>query len=284
MTREALLKASIREFRDNENNALVWTIERHFTKSGFCYILLKESREISCAIHYNSSFDTDENVGKYENNDVAINTREKLDFWSEIIEYKGFYVAISSVGNYNETMAQWHYAGQGAFKPISDRFLITSEAEILDIVGSNSLYILMSLDLGYSVVPSYYSAFDKSSYIMASINATEPLNINHFDIKENAYIQYRKDSVKLSFVNIDTLECMKVIQKINDYAISKNAEFGINSFGALKDENFYQKSFNWKSLVYSYEFDINYYLKVSDSSQETAKRITQIFYDSVTKI
>lgn len=283
MTREALLKASIREFKDNKSNALLWTVERHFTRSGFCYILLKASRDISCALHYNSSFETDESVGKYENNDVAINTREKIDFNNEILEYKGFYVAVSSVGNYNETMGQWHYAGQGAFKPISDRFLVTSEAEIVDVVGSNCLYILMGLELGYPVVPSYYSAFDKSSYIMASVDTTEPLQINHYNPKEKAYMQYRKDSVKLSFVNIDTPECLKIIDKLNTYALSKSAEFGINSFGALKDENFYQKSFNWKSLVYSYEFDINYYLKVSDDSQEASKRITQIFFDAVVR-
>lgn len=279
MTREALLKASIREFKDYKNNAMVWNVERHFTNSGYCYILKLKSRPISCAIHYNASFDTDENVGKYENNDIAINTREKLDSNNEIIEYKGMYIAISSIGNFNATMGQWHYAGQASFKPIADRFLITDLAQIQNEIGSNCLSILMKLDLGYPLVPAYYAAHDKSSYIMFNVNYSEAYNIISYSQELGALCQYRKDNVKLSFVNIDTLTAMKILEKLNEFALKKGAEFGINNIPSLSDENFYQKSFNWKSLVYSSVLDINYHLKASDA--RSIKEIKEVFFNAV---
>lgn len=282
MTREALLRASIREFADKENNALLWNIERYFTKSGYCYILKKDHKPISCAIHYNSSFETDENVGKYENNDVAINTRKKINYHTQIIEYRDLHIAISSVGNYNNTMKQWHYAGQASFKPIADRFLITDENEIKQEIGSNCLSILMKLDLGYPLVPSYYASNDKSQYIMFSVDSSEAYNQVYYNAELKSLCQYKKDNVKLSFVNIDTKEAMIVLEKLNECALNNGAEFGINNIPSLTDENFYQKSFNWKSLVYSANVEINYHLKAND--ERSIKQIKDIFFNSISKI
>lgn len=283
MTKQDLLKRSIAEFKDNKNNALLWQIERHFTKSGYCYILKVKSSPLCCAIHYNANFETDENVGKYENNDIAINTREKIAYNDCIVEYKGMNIAISSIGAFNETMGIWHYNGQSAFKPISDRFLITDLSKIKNEIGSNCLSILMNLALDYPLVPSYYSATDKSSYIMASVDYSLAYNQIYYDENLKRLRQYRKDNVKLSFVNIDTLEAMRTLKKITDLALEKGAEFGINNIPMLKDENFYQKSFNWKSLVYSCNLEVNYHLS-ADYDDTSLKHIKQVFLGNITKI
>lgn len=275
MTREALLKASIREFEDFKNNCQVWEVDRHFTDTGYCYMIKKNPKEISAAIHYNASFETDDSVGKYENNDVAINTREQLPFDS-ILTYKDLTFAIASMGNYNETMGQWHYAAQSAFKPISDEFLITDEAEINQKIGCNSLGIIMALDFEYPLVPSYYAATDKKSYVMLSVTSSE--GITPIITTDDYVYQRKRDTLKVSFVNIDTKGALYFLRQLQEYSLMPNTEFGINSIGTLADENLYQKSFNWKSLTYSVDIDLNYLLKTDGIID---KRFSEILYKSI---
>lgn len=275
MTKSDLLKRSIKEFKDKQDNCIVYEVDRYFTKSGYCFIIKKNPKEISAAIHYNVSFETDDKVGKYENNDVEVNTNTQLPL-DCIIQYKDLTFAISKQGNYNSEMGVWHYTAQSSFKPISDKFLITSEADIVENIGCNSCAIISDLSFNYPIVPSYYAATNKTKYVMLSI--LESVGETSFINKDNKLYQRKKDKIKLSFVNIDTKDSLEFLYQLQEYSLSPISLFGINSIGTLQDDNLYQKSFNWKSLTTSIELFINYVLEVKG---DNTQKILDIFYKKI---
>lgn len=278
MTREELLRASIEEFRDHQENALFWTCERIFTSSGYCYILLRESRPISCAIHFNRSFESDENIGKYENNDMQINTREELDFGG-VIEYKGLFCALVSQGNWNATMGQFHYMGAGSFGPISKLFLITNEEEVNKKIGVDSMPIFMNLEFGVPIVPSYYMAESQKSYVMVDVSYEG--DITPIVSTRESYEQIKVDSVKLTFVNFTTHDAMKFLERLQNLSLSQEAEFGFLSTPGLQAKHTYQISFNWKALVYESSFRINYCLRGYYEKEKDIIRIREAFFKSL---
>lgn len=276
MTKEDLLKASIAEFEDRKNNALFWDCKRIITKSGYCYIIKQQSRPISCAIHFNRSFETDEAVGKYENNDFAINTREELNYHG-LLEYKGMHFAITSAGNYNETMAQYHYQGSGAFKPISDMFLVTDEKEIQSKIGVDCipLFIEIGETLGIPTLPSYYEAtYSNKQYILVScenISTISPV------VKEGeVFVQRKIDNVTLSLVNFTTQEAMRYIEMMQQESLKPGAKFGFASLPDLKEKTIHQMSFDWKALSYTSEFQIHY--AITSQNDETNVIIREVFF------
>lgn len=278
MTREELLKASIEEFRDLQENALFWTCERIFTSSGYCYILLKESRPISCAIHFNRSFESDENIGKYESNDMQINTREDLGF-EGVIEYKGLFCALVSQGNWNATMGQYHYQGTGSFGPINRQFLITNEQEVNKKIGVDSMPIFMNLEFGVPIVPSYYMAKSQTSYVMVDVEYEG--DITPILSTRKSYEQIKVDNVKLTFVNFSTHDAMKFLDRLQNLSLSQNPTFGFLTTPGLQAQHVYQISFNWKALVYESSFKINYCLRGYYENEKAIIRIREAFFESL---
>lgn len=277
MTREALLKASITEFEDRKNNALFWDCKRIITQSGYCYIIKKSSRPISCAFHYNRSFETDESVGKYENNDFTLNTREELNYHG-IIEYKGMFFAISSVGNYNETMGQYHYQGSGAFKPISDQFLITSEEEINNKIGVDCIPIFVKFGESQNIptLPSYYeAAYSNKQYVLVSCENISTLTPIKTENKE--YVQRKLDNVTLALINFDTFSAMQFIDKLQQESLKNDASFGFASLPDLKEKTIHQMSFDWKALSYTSEFQIHY--AITSANEEKSVIIRNAFFN-----
>lgn len=279
MTRDVLLKASVNEFKDNQINAKIWKTRRVFTKSGYCYILKQKSRPLSAALHYNRSFETSEEIGKYENNDVLINTRDELTF-GDIIEYKNMNFALVSQGNWNATMRQWHYIATGAFAPIESQFLIVDEKEVNESIGASSLPIFLSLELGFLVIPSYfdaqtYFAEKQKKYIMVDTEFEQVLNPVYLD-EAAFYNQRHVENVKFSFVNLSTAEAMRAIKTLQEASLSPEAEFGFMSLPSLKQQSVFQTSFEWKSLTYLSEFKINYNLKAR--GDEEISRIKEVMY------
>lgn len=276
MTKQDLLAASIKEFQDNKNNAVFWDCKRVVTKSGYCYIIKQKSRNISCAIHYNRSFETDEAIGKYENNDFTINTREELDYHG-LLEYKGMHFAIASAGNYNETMAQYHYQGSGAFKPISDKFLIVDEAEIDNSLGIDSVPIFMSFGemLEIPVLPAYFEAtYFHAEYILVSVDFNASLT--PISYSQGMLEQRKVDNITLTFVNFNAERAMDVLKKLQDFSVGPDTTFGFLTLPDLKERTIHQKSFDWKALSYTSEFQINYVLQAK--SYENQAIIKQVFF------
>lgn len=277
MTREALLKASIKEFEDSSDNALVWTCRRLFNNSGYCYIIKQESHPFSCALHYNISFDTSEEIGKYSNIEVAINTREQIPFES-LIEYKGMHFAITSQGNYNETMKQWHYRGVGSFDPIFNQFLIFSEDEIDSNLGVNSMAILLGLQKDYPFVPSYFEAQSVKKYVMIDVERGENLG-GSIKLKVDKLALHLSDNVKLTFVNFTRDECIAELFRIQQASLMPDSKFGLMSSPTLENKYIYQLAFNWKSLTYVSEFTINYYAQ--SSTEESVKHIKEALFEAL---
>lgn len=280
MTREDLLKASVGEFKDNQINAKIWKSKRIFTKSGYCYVLKQKSKPISAALHYNRSFETSEEFGKYENNDWLINTREELTF-GDIIEYKNMNFALVSQGNWNATMRQWHYNATGAFSPIESQFLIVNEKDVEESIGASSLPIFLTLKLDFPTIPSYfdaqtYFAEKLKKYIMVDTEFEQVLHPIHLD-EEAFYNQRCVENVKISLVNLNTSEAMKVVKTLQEASLLPEAGFGFMSLPSLKQQSVFQTSFEWKSLTYLCEFKINYNLRAR--SDEEITHIKEVVYD-----
>lgn len=283
MTKEYLMKASIEEFRDKKNNALFWTCDRYFTSSGFCYIIKKKSRPISCALHYNRTFETDENIGRFESNDVMINTREELEF-PGLIEYKDIWCALASQGNWNETMGQFHYNAAGSFGPILNKFLVTSEEEIEEKIGVDSMPIFMTLPFKgeIPIVPAYFEASSLKRYVMVDVDYEG--DVTPIKETEKRYEQLKVDRVKLTFVNFNTFDAMEFLKQLQDLSLSSETNFGLLDIPGLKAKQTYQISFNWKSLSYESEFRINYCLSADFERKNGIMSIKKAFFDMLQAI
>ena len=282
MTREALLNASISEFRDNKNNCLLYTTETYTTKSGYKYVIKKGKGEsVSAAIHYNANLDVEDFIGRFESNDVTINTREKIELGS-VLEYQGLLFSIVSQGNYNETMKQWHYQATGAVSFMQSQFFITSESQINEDIGFNSMQIWLSMSdaFGVPVLPSHYAVDSKSKFILVDIQESQ--SITPVVRTPDGIFQYRRDTVYFSFVNMTRTEELKALEALQEYSKMPNALYGLNSLPSLANEEFYQKSFNWKSLSHTGTFDVNYYLSAEDS--EDFMVIKEAFISNITRI
>lgn len=279
MTKQDLLRASIKEFEDFKENALLWKCKRVFTASGYAYLIKQSSEPISCAFHFAKNFETSEEIGKYENVEITLNTRKEIGFDDSIITYKDLTVALLTQGNYNETMAQWHYHGVGSFSPISNKFLITDESEIEENLGVNSMEIMLNLQKDYPMVPSYFEAKSEKKYIMVDVEEqgvmSGVLNFNSGGILQ----LWKKDAVKLTFVNFNRDEALKEINRIQNASLDKDTNFGFCSTPDLSNKYLYQLAFNWKSLTYVSNFEINYWCK--STTPEEITKVKQLIYNAL---
>lgn len=281
MTKEYLLRQSIKEFEDNKENAMLWTIDRVYTKSGYCYIIKKSSTPISCAFHFANSFTQDATLGKYETADIILNTRTELGF-DGIITYKDLIVAFTNSGNYNETMGQWHYFGVGAFNQISNKFLILDEKEIDNNLGVNSTEIFLNLQGDYPIVPHYFEAKTDKKYIL--FDASEAGDAygtgSTLGYDENKIMKYHKvDDVSLTFVNFNRDEVMSELYRIQQESLKPETQFGINTTFDIRNIELYQIAFNWRALAYTCDFTINYY--ITQSYAEKLKVIKDAIFKSL---
>lgn len=277
MTREALLHASVQEFKDNVNNCLLHSIKTLTTKSGYKYLLKTgKSRSISAAIHHNRNFEVEETIGRFSLSDVHINTREELPLGS-VLEYKGLLFSIVSMGNYNETMKQYHYDCNSSVNFIQSQFFIKSAAEVNEEIGYNSMSIWLTEDFGITTLPSHYAVDSKTKFIMVQIVSSDNMapveQLDSGDLR-----QLRRDTVQFAFNNMTTAECLKVLKKLQDRSMEPTSPYGLLTLPALADDNFYQKSFNWKSLTHAGSFDCDYYMSCSDESPYKIKEalVTQL--------
>lgn len=296
MTKQDLLKASIREFEDKKNNALLWKCKRVFTTSGYAYLVKQTSTPISCAFHFAKTFETSEEIGKYENVEIALNTRQQIPFDDCVITYapeglgEELCVALLSQGNYNETMGQWHYRGVGTFGVISHRFLVADESEISDNLGVNSMQIILELQADYPYVPSYFEAKSEKQYVMVDVEEqgvmggilAPQIATSADGTQKQKLTQWKRDAVKLTFVNFTRDEALKELNRVMQSSLSKETQFGFCTTPNLSNKYLYQMAFNWKSLTYISEFEINYLLR--ESASETAKRVLQIIYKALETI
>ena len=283
MTKEYLLNASKREFEDKKENAVLWKCKRIYTSSGYAYLVKQTSKKISCAIHFARNFDTSEEIGKYENIEVVLNTFEEIPFDDAVIEYKGFVVAMLSQRNYNEEMRMFHYNGVGSFESISKMFFVTSEDEISENLGVNSMQIFCSLKKDYPIVPSYFKADSVKKFIMCDVEeSNEGLNSTIFKNEEGNFVSRKSDSVKLTFVNFTRDEAMAELHRIQEESLNPETTFGILTPPKLENKYMYQLAFSWKSNTYIATFLAFYFLR-SDTKVEQPV-IQKVVYEQLEAI
>lgn len=283
MTKSYLLSQSVKEFEDKIENALFWEVDKIYTKSGYLYLVKKNSRPISCALHFASGFNQDSILGKYETADIYINTREELGF-EGVITYKGFTIAFTNAGNYNETMGQWHYIGVGAFSPISNRFFVTSENEVNSNLGINSTEIILSLAKDYPIVPHFFQAKTEEKYILfeAFEDGTQRVgSMLDYDAEPRMRL-HKIDEIKLTFINFTRDEAMAEMYRIQEESLKPDTQFGIMSEFKIKNDEVYQIAFNWRGLAYSCSFVINYY--ITQSKKGALAKIREVVYNSIAKL
>lgn len=283
MTKSYLLSQSVKEFEDKQENALFWEVDKIYTKSGYLYLVKKKSRPISCALHFASGFNQDSTLGKYETADIYINTREELGF-EGVITYKGFTIAFTNAGNYNESMGQWHYIGVGAFSPISNRFFIVDEREVDDNLGVNSTEIILGLQKDYPIVPHFFQAKTEEKFILfeAFEDGTQRVgSMLGFGV-DNIMRIHKIDDIKLTFINFTRDEAMDEMYRIQQESLKPDTKFGIMSEFKIKNDELYQMAFNWRLLAYSCVFTINYYLE--KSKRDVLPRIREFVYNSIAKL
>lgn len=261
MTREALLKASISEFRDNINNAELCDCDRVTNTGGYIYIIKKSSKPFSCAIHVAGAVKQDQQLGKFETQNVMINTRQQLDI-NSIITYKGIVIALTGQANYNETMGQWHYMGVMGYEAITRRFLVENERNVLEILGASSLPIFMELAQDYPIVPHIFESKSENKYILVNCKENSAIELGScIDYDEKGYLrQHKADDVTLSFVNFNRNEMLREIHRIQEASLEADAKFGFNTRIEIENAEIYQVAFNWRASVYNADFTINYYL------------------------
>lgn len=283
MTKSYLLSQSVKEFEDKQENALFWEVDKIYTKSGYLYLVKKKSRPISCALHFASGFNQDSTLGKYETADIYINTREELGF-EGVITYKGFTIAFTNAGNYNESMGQWHYIGVGAFSPISNRFFIVDEREVDNNLGVNSTEIILGLQKDYPIVPHFFQAKTEEKFILfeAFEDGTQRVgSMLGFGV-DNIMRIHKIDDIKLTFINFTRDEAMDEMYRIQQESLKPDTKFGIMSEFKIKNDELYQMAFNWRLLAYSCVFTINYYLE--KSKRDVLPRIREFVYNSIAKL
>lgn len=275
-SRESLLKKSIKEFEDNKANTLVYTTEQIVTDSGFVYILKKPNpKKISCAIHYTRHWDSDWDVGKIENIDYEINSREYIEPES-VIEYEGIQIAYASIDSYNETMKQYHYRAL-SIHGYSNKFIIMDEKSIDSDLSINSFPILFNFfkqATKLPVFPSYFNVSRAASspdyqFISIDIPSTRCINILATDAYADTYNSYysltqnNNDEVRVAFVNMNMTDTYLLIDKLKQFLETAGDNgIGIGLVESMKiyPKEVYQKSFNIKSSLNICEFSVNYNL------------------------
>ena len=189
MTKNDLLLASKNEFKDNIENALIYDCERVNNQSGYSYLIKRgEGQPLSCAIHFNKSYEINNEIGKYEIIQLSINTNQKIEYENALITYKGFNITIASVGNYNETMKMWHYNGEGTYDLLANQFIVMSKDDIIEMEGKvlealpNAMF-QVELESGH-VILAHISGKLRMNYIKILPGDRVKLELSPYDLSK----------------------------------------------------------------------------------------------------
>lgn len=280
-SREALLKKSIKEFEDNKANTLVYDTEQIINNSGYLYILKKPNpKKISCAIHYTRHWNSEWDVGKIENIDYEINSREYIKPES-IIEYEGIQIAYASIDSYNDTMKQYHYRALSTHG-YSNKFIVLDDKKTEEVISINCfpyLFDFFKSATNIPVFPSYFNVSkaitrDDYKFISIDIPSTKCINILSTDIKMlegatvDTYRQNNNDEVKIAFTNMNQVETYSLIAKLKEF-LQSSKDIGLVESMNIYPKEVYQKSFNVKSLTNVCEFSTNYNLFITPDDSYT---------------
>lgn len=291
MTREYLLKQSIKEFQDYSNKALLVPMTRVINKQGFTYLVLdkEKARELSCAIHFNREYTITEEIGRlHTTSNIDLSTREPLDIQNSLLIYKNkdtinkrsdtatknepvdMYIFAKSFDGYNETMKQYMYSCEA----------LTCDKEgtlheLHDVYGHSSFDVLSELE-NHIVLPFYADVepfVDKCAILRIDPSSQETLSMRR--LVDGRYKQLMKDSVQFTLLHYSRYEAMQFLRDLENLSLTKQ-KFGFASTPRVSEFEDLHEASALRGMAIKIEVDISYCLNVE--SNDTEKRIAKAYF------
>lgn len=272
-TREALLKAAIKDYKDLNNQVLAIPYKKYIDKQGYSFIIkqAKKSFNLNCAIHIDVEWSQNDFLGNVRNVGVELITRERLTT-DVLIEYEDLVIFVKTYDSYNETMGQYNYKGT-AIKAV-DMVLLKMPTEVY---GNSVFDKLVDYDK-YKIIPKYLSKSDWSDdIILAEVESLETYNIPNNRENYNILTQMKSDKVIFYLVNFSREKIIQFQNDLAEYSMNFNT-FGFLSNFKVTDEKLLDTNAVLKSIITSLEVDLCYNLEVEKKDSETDKFIRNICY------
>ena len=263
-----LLKGSVKEFQDKNNNCTAIPCVYLPAQNGMAYLVKETSTQklISCSIH-TSTDQTQREDGIYDVGSIVVTTQVNIfaEFEEEpnfiIIDYKDFILGINKSGEFNQVANTWHYSGEILLNR-NKQYIILDEEEAATLILSDSTtkWLSLSTELEIPIYPSYISIANKEDIYM-TINIQKSTGLGPVrQISDTELKQYKSDDVKLYLVNATLQQAQDIARAIFDSPI-KLGLFGIQNYVSWKTINEYtQSSFGIKQNIRTSEIKINYQL------------------------
>ena len=284
--REQLLNASIREFEDYKNRALLVPYERVVNKQGFTYLVLdySKAKKIKCAIHFNREYVVTEEIGRlHTTTSIDFSTREKIDIPHYVVVYRGedvrstkdsqeakdLFIFLKSFDGYNETMKQYMYSAEAL---TCDKNSMLHEIE--GVYGHSCFDILQGLE-NYTILPFYGDVepyVDEGCIIM---KVTDQQTLSLPRKIDGVTKQLMVDSVQFTLLHYKRADVLKFIQALEDMSRDYK-KFGFASTPKISEFDDLQEAAALRGLAIKIELDISYSLEVE--SEDTDKRIEKVYY------
>lgn len=264
MTKDALLKSSIREFQDDKNSALLIAYNKITTDQGFSYIIENKSCEkINCAIHFDVAYEYKEDKGPIRNVDIEISTRKKLkNDTNYLCKYQDLIIFINRYDGYNETMGQYLYKAKALPR---DKLKLLENLE--NKIYGYSLFDKLSKLKDFVILPKYLSQktnFNENVVLYESLG-NEPLTLLNNNLNELSQVLI--EDVEFILVNFTRLDVMRFIKSIEDLSIEKQ-EFGFSSNYKIDEINDIDTYAVLKGITYKINLKLCYNIAMEYKQNE----------------
>lgn len=274
MTREKLLKASVRSFQDTLNPAYAYQYKIVNTAQGYSYIAIdyKTKRSIVCAIHLATSKEIFEAGGIIAQTEGQLSTRDALKR-NEMVIYKDYFIFWNSFNEYNETMRQYMYDVR--VLPPNDKILLH---KLNKIVG-NTCYDKIAAIPNYAILPNHADITSDdftSGLLLLECKFSEAITPTMYN-RNGKLSQQRVDEVIFTAFNLTRAQGLKFMKDLQDYSLSSK-EFGFIELPYIADETYIDKSNAIKSLIAKIYAKISYNLIDADSDDGGEKIIRNVIY------
>lgn len=259
MTKDSLLKNAIKEFQTPDS--FVYDVERFYSLDGSIVGLrvnLDSKRPIFLSLHSNSSVQGDVVQIK---KDITFNTKEALNFETQILNIKGDWFLIDSYKGYNNQPNQYFYSGN----------LVEKENLFLLNLDENTNYNFSSFhllrDLDEKIIPffSYYV----DGYIPLRVLKSEDVQI----INNKKYL--REDHLEFQFYNYPRSEIFDFGEKLKNFSLSSN------KFGLTSNPKIFERRISYNgisSICVLLNISISYVLDRGDNKEPSCKKIKEAFF------
>ncbi|EGV1470927.1 hypothetical protein JF110_001652 [Campylobacter jejuni] len=273
MTRESLLKQSIKAFKDKFNEAKLYEYKLTTTEQGYSYIVKnsKSLKVIECAIHYDTQINYNDDKGSIREVDISVITREKLGS-NCLIEYEDLTIMIKSYSGYNESMGQYEYIGKAL---TSDKLKLLTKLK--DTYGYSIYDKLLSIN-EFVIIPKYLTKNDKFNGKVALYEKIDSEAITMINPYSNDLNQILTEDVEFILVNFSRGDVILFIQKLEKLSLEENL-FGIISTPNIEELNDIDTYFSLKGIAYKITIKLCYNINLRTTNDTKLIRNVILIYN-----